>query len=68
MKSMFSSVARPVIVAMLSLACARAAQAQDTAKGASLLAEARKALGGEDKLRTVKTLDMKSDFKRVAGQ
>jgi hypothetical protein len=39
----------------------------DPAKGASLLAEARKALGGEDKLQGIKTLTAKGDFKRTAG-
>src|SRR5688572_9021726 len=42
--------------------------AQDAAKGASLLAEARKALGGEDRLQAVKTLDARGEFKRAAGQ
>jgi hypothetical protein len=42
--------------------------AQDAAKGAALLAEARKAIGGEDRLRAVKALDVKGDFKRMAGQ
>jgi hypothetical protein len=59
---------RSVVVAALSLAFAGSARAQDAAKGASLLGEARKALGGEDKLRAVKTLDLKGDFKRAAGQ
>ena len=56
-----------VTVAMIS-AASTAAVAQDTAKGAALLGEARRALGGEEKLRTVKTLDVRGDFKRVAGQ
>ena len=59
---------RTLVIAVLSLAFAGSAQAQDAAKGASLLAEARTALGGEDKLRAVKTLEVKSDFKRAAGQ
>ena len=62
------SLLRSLVAAVLSLAFAGGAQAQDAAKGASLLAEARRALGGEDKLAAVKTLDMKSDFKRTAGQ
>jgi hypothetical protein len=41
--------------------------AGDPAKGAALLAEARKALGGEDKLQAVKTMTAKGDFKRTAG-
>lgn len=43
------------------------AYAQDAAKGAALIAEALKAVGGEDKLRSVKTLEAKGDFKRAAG-
>jgi hypothetical protein len=44
------------------------ATAQDAAKGAALLADARRAIGGEDRLAGVKTLDVRGDFKRVAGQ
>jgi hypothetical protein len=43
------------------------APAQDTAKGASLLAEARKALGGEDKLAAVKRLEVKGESRRAQG-
>ena len=43
------------------------APAQDAEKGASLLAEARKALGGEDKLRSIKTVQANGTFKRTAG-
>jgi len=42
--------------------------AQDASKGAALLADARRALGGEEKLRAIKTLDVRGDFKRAAGQ
>jgi outer membrane lipoprotein-sorting protein len=45
-----------------------AVSAQDAAKGAALLAEARKALGGEERLQAVKTLDVRGEFKRAAGQ
>jgi hypothetical protein len=41
--------------------------AQDADKGASLLAEARKAIGGEDKLRALKTVQANGTFKRTAG-
>ena len=41
--------------------------AQDAEKGASLLAEARKAIGGEDKLRALKTVQASGSFKRTAG-
>lgn len=62
-----------VLVAVLMAAafcCALTAvvRAQDAAKGAALLAEARAAVGGDDRLRAVKTLDVRGDFKRMAGQ
>jgi hypothetical protein len=41
---------------------------QDAAKGEALLAEARKVIGGEERIGAVKTLDVRGDFKRVAGQ
>ena len=41
--------------------------AGDPAKGAALLADARKALGGDDKLRALKTLQLKGSFRRTAG-
>jgi len=44
-----------------------AQSAGDAPKGAALLAEARKALGGDDKLRAVKTLQSKGVYKRTAG-
>jgi outer membrane lipoprotein-sorting protein len=40
---------------------------EDPQKGAALMAEARKAIGGEDKLRAVKTLQSKGVYKRTAG-
>jgi hypothetical protein len=43
-------------------------QAQDETKGAALLADARAAIGGGDRLAAVKTLDVRGDFKRLAGQ
>ena len=54
----------------LALGCVSGAfaQAQDTARGAMLLAEARKAVGGDDKLRAVKALRVAGEFKRNAGQ
>jgi hypothetical protein len=42
---------------------ASAGQAEDPAKGAALLAEARKAVGGEDKLADVKRLQINPTFK-----
>jgi hypothetical protein len=59
---------RVALAAVISISCSWPAAAQDAAKGATLLAEARKALGSEDTLRAVKALDMKSDFKRSLGQ
>ena len=57
--------------AALILACAvapRAVAAQDAqAKAVDLLAQARKALGGDDKLRAVKSLQANGSFKRMAG-
>ena len=41
--------------------------AQDAEKGASLMAEARKAIGGDDKLRAIKTVQAGGTFKRTAG-
>jgi len=45
----------------------QAQAAEDVQKGAALLAEARKAIGGDDKLRAVKTLQSKGVYKRTAG-
>jgi hypothetical protein len=42
--------------------------ANDTARGASLLAEARKALGGDDKFKNVKTLEVKGKSARAQQQ
>ena len=63
---------RPTTVALalgltLGLAGSRPALAQDEQKGAALMAEARKAIGGDDKLRAVKTLESKGTLKRTAG-
>lgn len=41
--------------------------AQDPVKGAALLADARTALGGDDKLRAVTTLQVKGSFRRTVG-
>lgn len=46
---------------------ATAGQAEDLAKGASLLADARKAIGGEDKLADVKRLQIKGTMRRGQG-
>jgi hypothetical protein len=57
-------------VAFVAIACAWSAttSAQDAAKGAALLAQARQALGGEDRLAAVRTLDVRGPFRRAAGQ
>lgn len=57
-----------VALAMLSIAPGIEGQTKDPEKGAALLAQARQALGGEDRLRAIKTLDVRGDFKRLAGQ
>jgi len=51
----------------IGLATTSLAQTEDTAKGAALLAEARKAVGGEDKLAAVKRLQVKGEMKRGQG-
>src|SRR5688572_17105218 len=48
-------------------ASVHAGQAQDAAaRAASILAEARKALGGDDKLAAIKTLEIKGTARRAA--
>jgi hypothetical protein len=42
--------------------------ANDTARGATLMAEARKALGGDDKFKAVKTLELKGKSTRAQQQ
>ena len=61
-------VATVLLAALVSGSLSINLAAQDAAKGVALLAEARKAIGGEDRLRAVKALDVKGDFKRMAGQ
>ena len=61
-------VATVLLAALVSGSLSISLAAQDAAKGVALLAEARKAIGGEDRLRAVKALDVKGDFKRMAGQ
>jgi hypothetical protein len=55
------------VLAALVLGSIGSAQIEDTAKGASLLAEARKSLGGEDKLAAVKRLQIKGEMRRGQG-
>jgi hypothetical protein len=55
------------VVGVLVLAASSAAQTEDTTKGAALLAEARKAVGGEDKLAAIKRLQVKGEMRRGQG-
>jgi hypothetical protein len=57
-----------VLCAAAIYAASSAVAAQDASKGAALLAEARRALGGEEQLRAIRALDVRGDFKRAAGQ
>jgi hypothetical protein len=57
-----------VVLCAAAIASASSSLAQDASKGAALLAEARRALGGEEKLRAIKTLDVRGDFTRAARQ
>jgi hypothetical protein len=59
---------RLVLCAAAMYAVSAPAAAQDANKGAALLLEARRALGGEEKLRAIRALDVRGDFKRAAGQ
>jgi hypothetical protein len=56
-----------VVLCAAAISAASAA-AQDASKGAALLAEARRAVGGEEKLMAIKALDVRGDFRRTAGQ
>ena len=56
------------IVAAAMAATVYAGQTQDpAAKAASILAESRKALGGDDKIAGIKTLEIKGTARRGAG-
>jgi hypothetical protein len=56
-----------VVAGVLVVAAVSAAQTEDTVKGAALLAEARKAVGGEDKLAAIKRLQIKGEMRRGQG-
>jgi hypothetical protein len=59
-----------VVVLTATLVCSNgrvAAQTEDLAKGASLIAEARKAIGGDDKLSAIKRLQVKGEMRRGQG-
>jgi hypothetical protein len=67
---MFLRQAPAAILAALvlaSLTTSQVAHAQDAAKGAALLAEARKAIGGDDKLAAIKRLQVSGTFLRSTG-
>ena len=55
------------VFALAVLTSQQPVRAQDAAKGASLLAEARKAIGGEDKLAAIKRLQASGTFLRSTG-
>lgn len=57
-----------LVAVATSLPVTSSVAAQDASKGAALLAQARDALGGEDRLRAVKALDVRGEFKRMVGQ
>src|SRR5262245_13990112 len=55
------------VVGVATVSARVSAQSEDPAKGASLLAEARKAIGGDDKIAAIKRLQIKGDMKRGQG-
>lgn len=57
----------PAIALATAIGAPAVVCAQDAAKGASLLADARKAIGGEEKVAAVKRLQASGSFKRAAG-
>jgi len=56
---------RVLITVTLGTAVAAAAPAQDASRGAALMAAARQAIGGENRLAAVKTLQVTGTFRRV---
>jgi hypothetical protein len=56
-----------VLMALVGFTTRSRAQTEDSAKGAALLAEARKAVGGEDKLAAIKRLQVKGEMRRGQG-
>ena len=67
MRVRHSPTALCTIALLAMLAPPQPVHAQDTAKGGTLLAEARKALGGGDKLAAVKRLQVSGTFLRSTG-
>ena len=62
-----SSAAFSAMALLAMLAPRQSVQAQDAAKGSMLLAEARTAIGGEDKLAAIKRLQVSGTFLRSTG-
>src|SRR6266545_2640915 len=62
-RALQAALAAVVLVALLL----HPAHAQDAARGASLLADARKAIGGEDKVAAIKRLQVSGTFLRSTG-
>jgi hypothetical protein len=69
MRRVVSSLATVLVgsLVLLALTSTVSGQTEDTAKGAALLAEARKAVGGDDKLAAVKRLQVKGEMRRGQG-
>src|SRR5436190_24202571 len=61
------SAAASTVLVLAALALQQPARAQDAAKGTALLAEGRKAIGGDDKLATIKRLQVSGTFLRSTG-
>ena len=62
-----SPAALSAIALVAMLAPRQSVQAQDAAKGSTLLAEARKAVGGEEKLAAIRRLQVSGTFLRSTG-
>jgi len=60
-----AAISAAVVFAVLT--ASQPGHAQDAAKGAALLAEARKAIGGDDKLAAIKRLQVSGTFLRSTG-
>ena len=67
-RNLLQEMKRLFVIGLVCCGLSNHVTAQDAAKGAALLADARRAIGGEDRVAGVKTLDVRGDFKRVAGQ
>jgi hypothetical protein len=73
MRRVVSSTVAGLVLALMAFNSTTFGQAgqpvptEDTAKGAALMAEARKAVGGEDKLAAVKRLQVKGEMRRGQG-